>query len=1404
VSRDKSQSAPDGEGKNDLKKRILSGRRPRPAFFVLLLLVIISAGYYTLYYFNHSDDLRDYYLRSLLVSTDNTEQEIERLWHNVDKNLGETGKIGLIPAFESATEDECNKLEPQTTEQIAKEKHKINKTVAGWIGGQTVLCFFGSDASTVKTPPAKLATLLESKLPIEDFDSILLTRQNGDVLLLQQHQNMAVDIVRLDITELRDFDAITSESGNNPVDEMTLEHTAIGEFSFAETSYLAFVQPLRIPIELDWKASSGNSSDNSGEVTWFLIGLKEKGRFRAEAMAISPTVLLIILSVVILALFALPYLKLRFIGSREALHKHDVLVLTTTLMIAISSITLALLELQMRDTQQQELDKRLDLIAEDISDKFNAEVSSVDSQLRMLTALKSQPSSPAVPWTADTMTNMQLVIVENDRILPEEQPLPQMLPLVDYPFLEMAYWMDQTGEQKQKWSIKNETTSLINVSGRDYFKNARDLRFTNSRFKLETEPGWVLESLRSKNTGEVSSVLSHHVAQEGDEIVAAIYSPLLSVIEPLLPPGFEFAIIDDQGNVLFHQDPTRNLSENLFDWVDKEDSLRASIWARNKSIELDVNYRARDYRAHIQPLRSTPWSLVVLYDVLDSRQVRVDILTVAFFLYLVYLIAFLVMYFYLWARTSETLKNPFFVWLWPDRSRVHIYQGFLLIAAINVIVWSILFLQGSHNGFVGQSGVVALSALLGLVTFGFSYRLLRLSNPNKYQSPVLDSGFSRLRPFGWYVITLITAMTVSQESLWVLGSASVLVLAVLHVISTKFSRPTKFKGTHSSVWHGLHLTSLCAIVGVIAVLPTFIFYGVAHDEIMELSAKRDQLNWSEALGKRYERYLEKYQGIAMHPGSEMLIREQLQFTGDSDLGDAWDIHGVDGQWTARESSSTHVNPQDDLCDAAEEEQPSSSRILMFAASLVPGYTAESYELRSLAKAEPGGTWCWRYSSDDSKPLTFIQRHYRHNFTLGSDSRPIADDKFINLELGSPRIFFKPPDFRTITWVIALLVALALVVVTRNLLRLVYLMDLRAPAFMNGDCWPKTHNRQHTLVLRGSEKNGLINPDEAGSCMIDTSRMETDEDVDRLLNLTLATDHDTVCLTQFHIGLWDPQVANRKLLLLEKLLTSGSRLTVHSDINPLHFFLMRSRDYLRGLADSEPDLGRWVAVLAEFTRCRPIQNQDGLLDRLKTEQPGPNSEKTTRALRLLADECWTSNELEEIAEIIVRHPGFNELAEAVHFPEAIINQVLDQAEPYYRILWAISSKDERMVLYHVAVHGFVSWRSIDVVRRLINRGLIQMAPHPRLMNRSFWQFVRHAEMPEVLEQWTEEAGASGWARLKGPVSIAVVLAIAFLFSTQPQLLKQGIAFTAILAAGAPALVKLFSMLVQTRLAGGSKD
>jgi hypothetical protein len=569
---------------------------------------------------------------------------------------------------------------------------------------------------------------------------------------------------------------------------------------------------------------------------------------------------------------------------------------------------------------------------------------------------------------------------------------------------------------------------------------------------------------------------------------------------------------------------------------------------------------------------------------------------------------------------------------------------------------------------------------------------------------------------------------------------------------------------------------------------------------MELSAKRDQVAWSESLGQRYEKYFERYQKIEMEPGYEALIRERLRLTGEGDLDEAWDVHGAGGPWIAKEQVMK------DSCSDMDQDPLASSPILKFAADLIPGYTAQSYELRSLANTADSPTRCWDYS-DDGKSLDFVQERYRQNFTFGKSSGQLGDNPYVDLRLSSPQVRFGLPGLEALPWFIALLVAAVLVGMSKNMLRLVYLLDLKSPAFLNGDKWPKDRGHRHTLVLRGGGKGESTESDESAVCTIDVARLETDADVYKLHQRALRTDRTTVRLTQFHVGLWDTEVASRKLLLLERLLTCGVRLELHSDINPLHFFVMRSRDYLRGLAETEPDLGRWSAVLAEFTRCRPTreagESQSGLFERLKQEQAEHGNEKTTRALKFLASECWLNDELEEIAFAIARHPGFKELASAENFPEPVINQVLDLAEAYYRLLWSISSKDERMVLYHVAVHGFVSWRSSDQLRRLINRGLIEMTPHPRLMNQSFWHFVRRAEMPEVLEQWKEEAGASTWTRLKGPLGLALVLAIAFLFSTQPQLLKQGMAFTAVLAAGAPALIKLLSMLVQTRLGSGTK-
>jgi len=296
------------------------------------------------------------------------------------------------------------------------------------------------------------------------------------------------------------------------------------------------------------------------------------------------------------------------------------------------------------------------------------------------------------------------------------------------------------------------------------------------------------------------------------------------------------------------------------------------------------------------------------------------------------------------------------------------------------------------------------------------------------------------------------------------------------------------------------------------------------------------------------------------------------------------------------------------------------------------------------------------------------------------------------------------------------------------------------------------------------------------------------------------------IEQLHIGLWDKDLAHRKLEILERLLTSGKTLEVHSDVNPMHYFTMASRDHFRGFAKDDPDLARWAAVFAKFTRSRePMETNGEKAERAEKRflsdlvvkrgdlSPAP------AALRHLAAECWSDPRLRAVAERMARHPDLHEMPDRDH----VINQLLDQVETYYRLLWSVSGKDERMVLHRIGQEGFVSWRSRELVRRLVHRGLIRMAPNPELMNESFRRFVLRAELPEVFQKWAAEEGASAWARLRNPISFAILATLVFLFATQPQLFNQSLAFTTALAAMAPALVRLVALLLQPRVTAGTR-
>ncbi|NIT58118.1 MAG: hypothetical protein GWN00_18380, partial [Aliifodinibius sp.] len=227
------------------------------------------------------------------------------------------------------------------------------------------------------------------------------------------------------------------------------------------------------------------------------------------------------------------------------------------------------------------------------------------------------------------------------------------------------------------------------------------------------------------------------------------------------------------------------------------------------------------------------------------------------------------------------------------------------------------------------------------------------------------------------------------------------------------------------------------------------------------------------------------------------------------------------------------------------------------------------------------------------------------------------------------------------------------------------------------------------------------------------------------------------VTSFHDALWEPEVADKKLDLIERLVALANdrrekddkKLTIeiHSEINPLHYFKMVSGDYFRGATEVNPDLDRWSAVLENFARIRQgfkkeeiSKAQGRYLSELKEtagleeiEKESEERERTEEILINLAKECWKDTYLREIGLKLASHPDINKLDD----PRHVINQVLDLAEDYYQRLWAISGKDEKMVLFRLCQEGLVSWRSRELVRRLIHRGLIIAAPDFRPLNES---------------------------------------------------------------------------------------
>jgi len=584
------------------------------------------------------------------------------------------------------------------------------------------------------------------------FDKILLVTPDGNVV-------MQAGIPEL---QLRRLDKLLESAGGveqqvAPFASLAQSTNAV-EVELSGTKYRLFIQPLSLVM------GSGDPVGGTPRAghQWVLCGLVSRQKLIYRSLAFSPSVVALIAGAILIAVFSWPFLKLRLIGAHQRVGAIDVWLVALCGLIGVALLTLFGLDLPAYARLKGEINGQLQEFSQKLQDNMAEEVELALKQLYQLedVALKSPPSGN--PW-------------KGTKVSP------------GYHFREF-YLIDSKGEQKRKWSFAEVTdqenipeperaTPFIKVNDRQYFKDAT---------RLADAPGvYALESVRSWTRGEERMVIAKAIGHgrssdlaTGKELcsetgrtadehlpVAALAAPMRSLIRPVIVPGFEFAIIDAEGTVLFHSDPKRNLVENFIVEADRSSELRSAL-AGLRAEAMPLSYEGRDFLSYVTPIRCLPqaqWFMITLYDQGRLRTFNIEVLITA--------LQFLAIYggLYLVVGLACALAHPQYraVWLWPDQKRLPRYRLLIKSYLLLMVLFGALIFGAQKNSLLLVSWLFPFG--VWAVTYTVLRRIPRIEAGNPPKSP---GRFGFVAPYTvmltllWLLVSVLPAVAFFKVACW--------------------------------------------------------------------------------------------------------------------------------------------------------------------------------------------------------------------------------------------------------------------------------------------------------------------------------------------------------------------------------------------------------------------------------------------------------------------------------------------------------------------------------------------------------------------------------------------------------------------------------------------------------------
>lgn len=1123
-----------------------------------------------------------------------------------------------------------------------------------------------------------------------------------------------------------------------------------------DNSYQLFSVPILSSVHIEEGAHDKGEVGKPNE-TWVVCGLVSKDDFRSRSLQISVTVLSCLAAAVLLVIFSWPFVKMAMTGPQNKTTLFDVILLGVCGILATAIVSLVAVDWLTYDKLEQSADQQLDRLAHGIEDKFNADIATAIDQLDSVQR-----------WAGATLPPGATEVRDGNLLLKAH---------FGAPFFQSVSLIDETGRQREKWSVDSVAPPLVKVENGTFFaapfSNGRDYITVLGKRRL------TIDSVRSPTTGQTEVVFARTIDEMPGErsplrdrqipnfdqrpgaplvhfsVIAMSVSSPMSVLNAIVPEDFGFAIIDPAGKVLFHSQSERNTNENFFSETDQDPKVRAAVAARQTETT-DVRYWGDDYRAHIYPLKRLPWTLVTFREKSGLRGINTEaLLTTMVFLLVLHvggLLLFIVIVLLLRPRYRAA-------WLWPDPNRLRDYSD-LAMAYIALCI-----VGGCLIGTLEEGALVAFPFAFVPFVLMVTYLYLR--------------GTRLLRSKVFLAFAIVAALVLAAAAWWStdwdsVGAvapkmvASVLLLVVLARAVFRSHAPSGSDGVRQrQMTLPLAYVSVAALLLlIVSVVPTVAFFKAVYEIQVTTNVKFTQIQLARSLQNRWWRLAGEFKDE-----SEKLRKEIL----DARWINRQDLH-YDAPKTVVDLDVTAPVPA-----AATVRLPWFEKIL-------PHYSEASVNTRELLHDRSADDrWEW---TREGSMLHLTMR----------DGEPVPSFTITSM-VPSPFPTFGGDSYRLGVGALSLLLILGLALtIAQFIARRVFLVDVVHPLWLS----------RGFLGLR----RVICYPcDEVSAVSLfrDFTTVDLTNQADLELARTAPQSFPDFAPTVFidHLGYECASGENAGIVrgLLDRLMRNPDRTVV---IRPQAMGAI-AYAILQG-----PEREAWSPILSTFVWVNGSQiNADvrgvtlsGPLRVFEdsTTAPGGRKRWLKRLLHRVYFATGFGSYFEQMADSRIVDRTIAAEIKGDPYLETIItglglaasgrDQVLDEigerAEEYYKALWNPCSASEKVVLMQIAQTGLVNGKARKAVRRLLARGLVRRDPQLRLMNETFLRFVSvQAATSSLARQLEDDLGSDAWSRFRVPFFAAVMVVLLFFFGTQRELFDSTFAVVGGLTATIPALLKMLS-------------